>query len=229
MNGPRDIAYAAHLHIATLRSRGWTIRSISAHANTSPSDVSRLARTGQTSNYSCAAGILAIDPNTRASKTAGKYREPNVSRVGTVRRIQALLAIGWPHDEITCRLNEAGVTDVRASVNLLHAPGSLVRRSRHDAVAQVYRDLLAIGDGPSAKARTYANRLGYVVPGRWDDIDNDLEPEQAPEAHGARRGYELLEDFAHLVSQGESRDQAARRLGVTLDAIEKATERGAAA
>lgn len=163
-------ATKARLHLATLTGAGWSIRSIAGESGVAASTVSRIHRGDQrTAAPGTLTAILALNPETTATRTQGDA-EPFVPRVGTVRRIQALLWMGWGHQQMR---DHSGL---RTAV-LLHQQGRWVTRSTHDRVAAMYRDL-AMKHGPSAKARTYARQRGYASPFDWDDIDHDAEPER---------------------------------------------------
>lgn len=172
----------ARLHFHALRGAGWSLRSIAAHVGASPSTVTQYVNGADLPHVE--RGLLAIEPGTLATRTtplrAGQQAEPFVPRVGTVRRLRALMRIGWPSAEINARLQALGITDKRAAENLLNAPGRWVTRSRHDAVAAVYRDLSRVS-GPSDRCRRRAEKAGYPGPTEWDDIDHDEAPAKPEE------------------------------------------------
>lgn len=112
--------------------------------------------------------ILAIPVDALPERPSAQTREPFVSRVGTVRRIQALIFMGWPHRELSTR------SGLRTHP-LLSQQGRWVTRTTHDKIAALY-DELAMVPGPSLHSRGWARRLGYVGPLAWDDIDHDLAP-----------------------------------------------------
>lgn len=169
----------ARLHFHALRGAGWSLRSIAAHAGVGTGDIYRFLDGGDLPHVE--RGLLSIAPGALAERTVptrgGSNPEPFVPRVGTVRRLRALMRIGWPAREINARLHGLGIADKRAAENLLNAPGRWVTRSRHDAVAAVYRDL-SQRPGPSARCRTRAEKAGYPGPAQWDDIDHDEAPEK---------------------------------------------------
>lgn len=152
-----------------------------------------------------------------------KYRQVlgitrSVDATGTRRRIQALMALGWPGHAIAghCgwRTGEAVFEITRRN---------WVQRSTAEAVAHVYEHL-SMTPGPSAQTRARAARMGWPPPLAWDDIDNpDEQPDVSKSAR--RTNADLLAEYAYLTAAGESAEQAARQLGVTLGAIEKARER----
>lgn len=170
-------AAPARRHVDTLIGAGWTLRSIAGAADVAPASVSRIKNADvRQVNRRIAAAILAVDLRQVPSRPSKQTTEPFVPRIGSTRRIQALIAIGWTHKIMQER------SGVRTAV-ILSQQGRLVTRTTHDAVAAMYRDL-SQRPGPSERSRSWAQRLGYHSPAAWDDID--LDP--APEIH---------EDLAH--------------------------------
>lgn len=209
-------ASPARLHLATLLGAGWSLRSIAGVSGVPATTLSRF-NTGKQDKASpdTLRKLLAVHPAQVPARTNSANAEPFVPRQGTVRRLQALLYMGWGHKQMRehCGLNTA---------NLVHQQGRWVTRSTHDTVAAMYRDLSG-RRGPSSKATTYAIARGYAGPADWNDIDLDAEPSIETEELD-RRGYTLSE-YRHLRSCGVSHEQACAQLGVTVDAIEKALER----
>ncbi len=167
----------ARLHLAALEGAGWTARAIAAHVGTSASVVLRI-KSGQQPRASrrIVEGILAVPVDQLPSRSLSG--EPFVSRVGTVRRIQALMTIGWSCKAMAEHLTN-GKTE-RWLYNLLNQQGRWVTRSTHDEIARLYRQL-ATRPGPSEIARERARARGFAGPMEWDDIDHDLEPDTGGE------------------------------------------------
>src|SRR5674476_474843 len=114
----------------------------------------------------CRAAKRRYETRRRIDATAGVAR--TVPAVGTVRRLRALTAIGWPNREIASRLGCA-----RACVDQMRFadPARTVRRTTADAVALIYTDL-CMTPGPSVHSRGRAARNGWPPPLAWDDIDD---------------------------------------------------------
>jgi hypothetical protein len=162
---PRPVA----LHVAALIGAGWTHRAIAGAAGVAPQTVTRLTRGVAKSIGREAAGkILAVDVAQVPSIASHQTAEPFVSRVGTVRRIQALMFMGYSGRD----LRAYGIN----SYNLLNQQGRWVTRSTHDKVAAVYRGLSHV-PGPTPRSRREAERRGYVGPAAWEDIDLDAAPD----------------------------------------------------
>lgn len=82
------------------------------------------------------------------------------------RRIRALLALGWRHDDIYARCG------IRTHV-LLHQTSPRVTWRNHLRIARMY-DALSTSAGPSQRTRTRAAAAGYLPPAAWDDDSLDL-------------------------------------------------------
>ncbi len=89
----------------------------------------------------------------------------HVPRIGAVRRVQALLAMGWPHRA----LGAAGITN---SAQIIGATGDLITVQRWRQVRDVY-DRLSMTPGPSPETRGWAAKLGYPPPLAWDEESID--------------------------------------------------------
>lgn len=156
-----------------------------------------------------------------------KYRQVlgitrTLDATGTRRRIQALLALGWPSLEIARR---CGWTTGEAVLET--AQRSYVHSATAAAIASVYDDL-CVTPGPSDQTRSRSARKGYHLPSVWldiDDPDEQPDPGYVPYSRNGIPSEDLLAEFDWLVDGGVSRYQAARQLGVTLAAVEKARER----
>jgi hypothetical protein len=174
-------AAPARRHIDTLLGAGWSLRAIAGASSTSPTTIHKIKAGQPTVRHSIAAAILAVTPDQVPTKASNQTTEPFVPRIGTTRRIQALLYMGWTHAEITRR---AGV----ATKLLLNQQGRWVTRSSHDKVAAVY-DQIAMTAGPSNLTRGWARSLGYIGPLAWDDIDLDPAPHDIPHDYQEESSY----------------------------------------
>ena len=101
----------------------------------------------------------------RCSGCTPQQATGHVPRVGAVRRVQALLAMGWSHHEIAA----AGAAN---TPRLLTGDGDLVTVQRWRQVRDVY-DRLCMTPGPSPQTRGWAKALGYAPPLAWDEASID--------------------------------------------------------
>ena len=122
----------------------------------------------------------------------------HVPRVGAARRVQALLALGWPHEQ----LGAAGITN---SAQIIGAPGELITVDRWRQVRDVY-DALSMTPGPSSSTRARAAKLGYAPPLAWDEDGID-DPNATPERDVAflEREVDLVDEVAVAPCRRETR------------------------
>ena len=174
-------------------------------------------------------GQSACPPCLEAHRRANIMRQlyPHKrSSLGAQRRIQALQAIGYGRHRIA---REIGYSNGGALTYLMRSETMLT--STFDRIREAYERLsmtVPAGRGPE-RARSWAKRHGYAPPLAWDDIDTDLEPYREPtQWHPKRHTWkreDLLAEWAHLRSFGVAPEQAARQLGVTLEAVDRAEAR----
>lgn len=168
-----------------------------------------------------------------------------ISSAGTLRRIHALMAIGWSHDEISAHCGMS--TKVLANSR---RPRVTVRVA---TAVRVTYDELSMTPGPNRVTESRAARLGYAPPLAWDDEtidDPDAQPDLGadPEPRGkvaesrasrpldevaverAMAGMlrfppsslpipELLEAIRRLAARGMSDHQIGQRLQMKRDTV----------
>ncbi len=193
-------------------------------------------------SHAAVAAILAGDRSQVQQRTADRVKQMSLSdvysdqavghvpKVGAVRRVQGLMAMGWSHQA----MGEAGVAN---TARLLAAPGHLVTVERWREVTAAYARL-SMTVGPSPETRGWARALGYAPPLAWDEgaIDDPTarprgEAYKGPGAQvvdmvavrrlleGGPRGAGLNRDeqalaARALATRGELDAQIADRLGV---------------
>lgn len=221
-------ATPVRLHIASLIGAGWSYRAIAGASDVSPTTVHRVGR-GLQATLQRAVAARILDVTGLPSRPTKGADEPFVPKVGTVRRIQALLYMGHRHEDI----------DPRSGV-ILNQQGRWVVRSTHDRIAAAF-DRLAMQPGPSERTRRRARALGYLGPLDWDDIDLDAQPVRAAEEErevdevavqrrlaGERLELTVAERrmlVGELWSQGLGAGTIATRCGFSADVISKDIER----
>jgi hypothetical protein len=175
----------------------------------------------------CRAAHAEYKRRVAARKYLARADALTVPSLGVVRRIRALQAIGWSLGELDKRL---GHGDGRCKGgpnylwNVLNRPR--VRIATHHKVVALF-EVLADCPGPSGRTRATARRNGWHPPSAWlgvdiDDPDAQPDPgwsDPATRGRNARPMAHVVEDFDWLVSQGESENHAAERLGVTTATI----------
>lgn len=154
-------------------------------------------------------------------------RRPYWTPIGIQRRVMALGRLGWSMRAVAA---ETGL-DADALKRLWKRDAMFVRANMAAGVIAAYEQL-SMRPPPSGRSATRTRRAaearGWASPMAWDCIDTD----PAPRGIRTDDRRDLLTEWHELQAAGESIDQAARRLGVTVNAIEqaafRATKKGAA-
>lgn len=191
----RDIAYGQWQpltdagpvvdHLRRLSQRGIGLRRVAELSGLPYRSLTRLIYATATGSPSpprrvhtgTAQRILAVPLN--STSPAGGAR---IDGVGTQRRLQALVAVGWNVSALADMLGR----DTASLRRTLHR--ERVNASTAAAVADMYERLW---DTPppettrterhaSAEARAFARRQGWHPPMAWDDIDADRPPPPRP-------------------------------------------------
>ncbi|WP_404351866.1 helix-turn-helix domain-containing protein [Phycicoccus jejuensis] len=120
--------------------------------------------------------------NLSLARVYGEQARGHVPRIGAQRRIQALMALGWPHEAIAA----AGAQNTS---NVLNSGGHLMTAARWREVRDVY-ERLSMTPGPSPETRGWARSLGYAPPLAWDEdaIDDPTAEPQGTERGGGQAG-----------------------------------------
>ena len=137
--------------------------------------------------------------------------------LGTARRLQALVAIGYTQSDLAARL---GVTPAN-STELFRAGRSVLASTAARAAALF--DELAMTPGPSRTARNRARKLGWAPPPAWDDdtIDN---PAAQPDL-GERRPLKFDEKYSELKDLGYSDLEILSKLKVQPESLLRQLDR----
>lgn len=216
---------AAQAHVQGLvQQHGVSIRSIADAAGIDANAISLLNR-GLKKSLSVVTEkkILSVTAQTIFDRPNALGFVPNI---GARRRVQALLAIGWRHQDIDERCG------VRTGT-MLHQVGDWISQAKHDAIKDVYDELWAT-PGP----RRRATETQYAPPMAWDDDtidDPNATPDlgtkvarqgpRSPEADVVGYSEALTEDVAFLVRTGAGTDEIEQRIGCKWTSIERALHR----
>ena len=87
-----------------------------------------------------------------------------VPSLGAVRRVRALMALGWRHEDITELIG-------RSSHHLSAQRHNVINALDWRLVAAAFETMSTV-PGPSPKAKARAMEKGYGPPHSWDDIDD---------------------------------------------------------
>ena len=194
-------------HVAWLQANGMGARTIAAASGVSNGSITRLLYGAPDRAPSrrvrgrTARALLAVRPAPRDGA--------RVPARGTIRRLQALVALGWTQTELGRRLS----WQVGNISRVCHGHRDCVSARLARQVADLYEELSAT-PGPSKRARGTAARHGWAPPLAWDDIDLDDAPDMGgSDAPGVRR--QRIEEFLELRDLGESIPVAAARVGIS--------------
>lgn len=157
--------------------------------------------------------------------------ERTVLAIGTWRRIEALMCLGWSQATIAER---AGLCQPNIS-EMLRSRRDRIRRSIADRIAAVYDDLSMLSPMDTSpqsagRVRAHARRRGYAPPLAWDDDTID-DPSAVPNhgtvkpSRGGRHRDDLMEDAEWLADDGLNLDVVLDRLDITRDAFHQACRR----
>lgn len=153
-------AEPARLHVQALQAQGMGYKRVAAQAGLSVSVLHALlwGKHGHPAKRMLrrnADAILAVT----FDAADGAIADPT----GTVRRIRALQAIGWPLREIGERIGIA-----TSNLGTIACGYRAVTHATARKVAQVY-DELSMSPGPSRRSITMARSRGWLPPLAWDD------------------------------------------------------------
>lgn len=221
-------ASTAEAHVkALVRGHGLSLRGIADAAGISAYVVSDLNR-GLKAKVSreTERKLLAVTAEHVLGRPNAEGFVPNI---GGRRRIQALMAMGWRHQDLTPML---GIN----TGNIIHQQGDWFTKRKHDAIKDLY-DRLWDKRGPATTLSI--NRVikaGYAPPLAWDDDTID-DPNARPDlgarvyaqgvapAGAVRRADAIVEDVEFLVNSGSTWHEILDRLGSTSEALEQALHR----
>lgn len=151
--------------------------------------------------------ILAVQPD---PANAAK-----VSSIGSRRRIQALIAAGWPQLHIAKKggLAYSTLTDVMRKPTIMASTAA--------AVANAYDEIRGrrpVRNGVSAReskmARSRAASYQWAPPSYWDDPEHPIDDPEFQSRYGITAGQVIAEEARWLMQVGGlTQEQAADRLG----------------
>lgn len=229
--GQADLVPAdrAREHVQRLRAAGMGVNRIAAVSGVPLSVLSRLlwadhrnGRVAKRMRRSTEAKLLALDVDLATSAL--------VPGVGSRRRLQAMVALGWTQKRLAQLL---GVEPENLRVTMR---SERVFRSTSERVAELYE---RIGDEPPpvrnhweagavTASRRRAAEAGWLPPAAWDDPDTDPEP-VIPIVRADKRprydGVNVVEDVEWLIRCGATREHIAYRLGESWPTLERLLQR----
>jgi hypothetical protein len=170
-------------HIRALRAAGIGVEQIALLAGISTSHVRELANPGRDGNLS----VQRVRPETAQRVLRMRVDQANraprslVAATGTRRRLQALVAVGWPLDKLAARLGRSSAGLRRSMLS-----DSVTAQTAWD-VSALYeqawnlRPPQATDQRAADSSRAFAAERGWLPPLAWDDIDTDPDPQHHTE------------------------------------------------
>lgn len=239
---PRQYTDAApiRLHLHHLSQHGIGLRAVADLTGTSRSTIERIAGIAGIGSGSrqptkavtrpIATAILAIQPGIDTARD-GALIDPT----GSTRRLQALIALGYPGRYLAARLGaDPKWLPIYRTPEHVRAASARAIRDLYDALSmRSPNEFPGIDRGGSTRARNHAQALGWPRPLEWDDdeIDNpNAQPRLArrPDTAPKRTVSDAeLEDLDWILRTSDvdphtlvGREQIAARLGVTEHRVE---------
>jgi hypothetical protein len=142
-----------------------------------------------------------------------------VPATGTVRRVRALMRLGWTAARIGEQTGQSGASVQRLSM----ACRPRVNLATQRRVRAAY-GVLSGSHGPSARTAGRAERAGWEPPLAWDAIDDPAEKPKgvADDATRSRdRRAERHRQVPDLTARGASSVSSAAVLGVTTRTVQR--------
>ena len=214
----------AQAHVqALVRDHSVSLRGIAEAAGVSAfiiSDLNREIKQGLHRDTEKA--ILAVTPEAVLARPNGEGFVPNI---GGRRRIQALLAMGWRHQDLTPML---GLN----TSNIIHQQGEWFTKKKHDAIKNLY-DRIWNQRGPATTLSiNRIKKAGYAPPLAWDDetiddpnavpnLGTKVSDRGRPTEGSMRKSDATVEDVEFLVDEGLNWEAITERLVMNPETLER--------
>ncbi|MGP4995524.1 hypothetical protein [Glutamicibacter ardleyensis] len=235
---PYTSADQAREHVQRLQAAGMGIKHIGKAAGVPGSSISRLIYGRTERNEGPAKKILKTNAEKILAVRPTLHVMANAQRIngaGTVRRLRALIAIGWSGRELADRLewqqnNLHRIINGDRGLKVEVHTAKLVRALYNELWDQAPPATTGRERATVIRAKRLAFRNGWHKPMDWDDdqIDNPeytpvLVLEKGSKVEANREAF--LKEVEFFADAGEQIAGIARALGVSQDAVEKRLER----
>lgn len=206
-------------HVAALVSSGMTLSEIAQAAGVELRRIENLANDSSDRGKPIQHVYKKIAEPILAVEVPG----PVIAALGTIRRLRALVTIGYPLFELAHRLKvEASELD-----RIVMRRPTVVSDELAAAVRALY-DLLHAVPGPNDAARRYGRQHEWAAPFAWEDTAALDDPKARPEGVPRKpRGVRpvIPKDFPEMVADhralGHSDVEIAAAMEISLEALQK--------
>lgn len=186
-----------------------------------PADDKRHGTQSGYKDYRCRCGTCRLAMARAANvyklrRAANGGRPLMVDKLGSVRRLQALMALGWPRRELARIAGYRG----DAFALILNSSRRMVTIDTARRIDELF-DRLSMTHGPSARTRQIAAERGWPPPLAWNDIDNPAEQPTGWHYVPADRADHL----AGLDERQAGISAVCAELGIRRDSVERWCER----
>jgi DNA-binding CsgD family transcriptional regulator len=213
----RSDATQPRAHIEQLLALGWTQAQISRRAGLAHRTIGAIITGCTKVSNNTARAILNVPLGPAPADSR------DIDATGTTRRVQALIAIGYPATYLAGRFGLAE----SALGRIARGEMAHVRTTTADTVALDYRMLSRI-PGPNQRARNDARRKGWHGPLAWDDDIDDPTALPDIDQHDDKRGRPAQIDehrVVRLAREGLTNAQIAQRIGCHVRTVTRARGR----
>lgn len=218
----------AQAHVqALVTNYGVSVRSIAEIAGTGPQIISELNR------GICTGMKVTTEHRILAIRAQDIFNRPNargsVPAIGARRRLQALMVMGWRHQDLAPLLGFR-------TANLNHQAGDWISKQKHEGVKELYDRLWNVKGPAGQQSLSRIAKAGYAPPLAWDDDTID-DPNAVPDLgarvyaqgmapEGAPRHTDaVLEDVEFLLDDGCTWQELLYRLECSTEALERLLHR----
>lgn len=215
-------------HVAALAAAGIGLRRLAVLSGVGRSTLTTLVSgrsdrgTGPSKRISSqtAAAVLAV-ALPEVPHDASVADQQLVDAIGTVRRAQSLVALGYPRCDIAERI---GVSPCNAT--RLFDPATLRVTARTARKVATLFDELQMRPGPSQRARNEGQRNGWDITLAWDDEEIDrFTPHLEDDSTHVEEPVSFTELYEELRYLGYTDADIARREGIELESLRRRLSR----
>lgn len=210
-------------HIEALLAAGIHQAAIARAAGIQPVRIQLILR--RQSDHNRNRALTRLHQKTADRILAVPVPENQVAALGSIRRVQALVTLGYPLFELAHRIRVAEHELAEVAVKR----PAMVHADLAAAIAGLY-DQLHMLPGPSADARKQARHYGWAAPFAWESTAALDDPAAVPEGVPPRPTHIVVPpDFADIVadhrSLGHTDVEIAAAMSITMDALLKRFKR----